>query len=163
MEIIEIGRKMTTLIVTALLLSSCATYTPPISRPATNENINVKYEKAWDRATEFFASNNIPIKNIAKDSGVIASEYGLKESGGYIDCGSISGPGKAMYDWTANINVILRDNKNDTTKMQVNVFGSVLIANTNAYGQVLTNYGYEKKSCVSTGVMENEFKQFLLK
>ncbi len=47
---------------------------------------NVSYDQGWENVVGFFANNSIPIKNIAKDSGVIYAET-VRFSSNMADCG----------------------------------------------------------------------------
>lgn len=72
----------------AILLSSCAT--PPKNYQYDNSVvIKDSYDNTWSKLVEHFASRNIQIKNVAKDSGIIAAEKSSFSSE-YADCGNSS-------------------------------------------------------------------------
>ena len=67
--------KVLTLFAIALTLTGCATVPP--SRPDlfnTTRNYPASKDIVWDRAVEWFAVQNVPIKAIEKDSGIISGE-----------------------------------------------------------------------------------------
>ena len=133
-----------------IILSACATYTPPVQKDITKtETINVSYDQAWQNATEWFASNNIPIKNIAKDSGLIATDYSLRASSRDFDCGT---PGQldTVTSRTANMNIFVKKTSPQTVSVTVNVLGKAMI--TNMAG---TQYqSFKTVDCVSAGSLE---------
>ena len=152
---------MRTIIITAAMLSvsACATYEPPADRDIDNAvTVNQPYEKTWQRATEYFANNNIPISNIAKDSGLIATDYKLGASSTFIDCGTV-GTYEAFGDKNLNLNILVKENTPTTTDVRVNVFGTGRVVQTNLYG---TTVGAGKAiDCVSTGALEDDLIDYI--
>lgn len=67
------------------LLAGCAT--PPKHYSVdTSRTYSASYEQVWSRLIVFLAQRNIPLKAIAKDSGVIYAEA-LRFDEGQADCG----------------------------------------------------------------------------
>lgn len=68
------------------LIAGCAT---PAQYYQFDNSIEVKdsYDNTWSRIVEFFARNQIQIKNIAKDSGIISAEKASFDQN-VADCGS---------------------------------------------------------------------------
>lgn len=68
------------------LIAGCAT---PAQHYQFNNIIEVKdsYDNTWSRIVEFFARNQIQIKNIAKDSGIISAEKSSFDQN-VADCGT---------------------------------------------------------------------------
>jgi len=71
---------------TATALASCGTM-PSIYSIDNSRTYNQSYDEVWEKLVQFFASRNIPIKNIAKDSGVIYAESMLFNDDA-ADCGT---------------------------------------------------------------------------
>ena len=67
------------------LLAGCAT-PPKHYSVETSRTYNASYEQVWSRLIVFLAQRNIPLKAIAKDSGVIYAEA-LRFDEGQADCG----------------------------------------------------------------------------
>lgn len=134
------------------LLSACATYTPPAEKDIiTSKIIDVSYDIAWEKATEWFANSNVPIKNIAKDSGLIATEYRLRANSDQIDCGEATGM-VVITNKTANMNIFIKEKTPQTVFVSINVFG-------NAEAITMQGSAYETRKridCISSGVLERE-------
>ena len=122
------------------MLCACAT------RPATHSFVNTRtyqkpYDAVWEDIVGFFAANNIQVKNIAKDSGVIYAET-TRFDESVADCGK---PG------------IFRVIE---TNARFNVFVSRTTANPNVsvnaeYGQVWRfDNNVQKIACNSRGTLE---------
>ncbi|MBL8510370.1 MAG: hypothetical protein JNM52_01885, partial [Betaproteobacteria bacterium] len=76
-------------IISAILAASlvgCAS-PPAVYNVEKTRPLTAPYDVAWDKLVAFFATNNLQIKNIAKDSGVIYAEM-LRVDGRFADCGS---------------------------------------------------------------------------
>jgi hypothetical protein len=76
------------LVVLSVLLSGCAT--PPATYNVVNSRtIHKPYDVVWENLVGYFASRSLPLKTVAKDSGVLYAEIN-----GYtpnlVDCGKIS-------------------------------------------------------------------------
>ncbi len=136
------------------LLSACATYTPPADNNIDKtKTVNASFAKTWQNATEWFANNNVPIKNIVKDSGLIATDYQLGTDSSYLDCGTV-GTYEAFGDKKVNLNVIVKALTSTTTSVRANVFGTGTITRADLYGN---SVGAPKAiDCVSTGKLESD-------
>ena len=135
---------------TLCLLSACATYTPPVEKDfAKTKIINTSYDQAWEKATEWFANGNVPIKNIAKDSGLIATDYKLRASSRDIDCGTL-GQMDAFQNKRANMNIFIKEVSPTSVSVSINVFGNAIVT-TMAGSAYATSKDVE---CVSTGSLE---------
>ncbi|PHS76568.1 MAG: hypothetical protein COB56_06205 [Robiginitomaculum sp.] len=137
---------------TIVLLSACATYTPPAEKDIiTSRTMDVSYDIAWAKATEWFANSNVPIKNIAKDSGLIATEYRLRANSDQIDCGEATGM-VVITNKTANMNIFIKEKSPLSVSVSINVFG-------NAEAITMQGSAYETRKrieCISSGVLERE-------
>jgi hypothetical protein len=130
------------LIVFGSFLTACAT--PPT--PTTfinNRTYPIGKDEAWERLLNFFTSNNIQIKTIEKDSGVIYAERSLSDPT-MSNCG-----GNALaleMGRPATMNVFVRSTGNQT---QVTVNAEFTAIRT-----------FDGKTwadpCYSTGVIEQQ-------
>ena len=95
--------KRIAIIAATATLAACAT--APASYSVNNSrSYDKSYDQVWEDLVSFFASNNIAIKNIAKDSGVIYAESARFDDS-YADCGK---PGiMAVVGRRANFNVFV--------------------------------------------------------
>jgi predicted DNA-binding transcriptional regulator YafY len=98
-----------------LLLAGCAT--APAHYTFNNSQTYLRsYDEIWEDLVRFFATSNIQIKNIAKDSGVIYAETSRYEDD-FADCGS---PGLSKVMGRAlNLNVFVSRSSN-APKVHVN-------------------------------------------
>lgn len=92
------------------LMAGCAT-APSMHTIQNSRVYSMSYDQTWQNTVAFFASHNIQIKNIAKDSGVIFAEGGTFPNG-LADCGS---PGLFIVDGRhASFNVFIKRRGNGT-------------------------------------------------
>ena len=81
----------------ALALVGCASssdaikpaYISPLQPPPYRDHIAAPYEATWSALIRALAFDNVPLRAIAKDSGVIASDDIVSPIGVYADCGSM--------------------------------------------------------------------------
>lgn len=106
------------------VVAGCAGYKPPMKRDVVTEReIARPYDRTWNNIIEWFASNNIPIKTIDKQSGFITTEFDLRNNiRESCDCGK-SGFGAIVNDQVVgNFNVIVRTVGDSTTRVSVKTF-----------------------------------------
>jgi hypothetical protein len=73
-----------------LLAAGCGRlYVSPLAPPPHREEIEAKYDTAWTAIVRALAKENVPLRAIARDSGVIASDDFVAPIGVYADCGRI--------------------------------------------------------------------------
>ena len=71
-----------------LVLTSCSrVYVAPVLPSAYTEHIEAPYDAVWRALVRALARENVQIRAIARDSGVIASEAVPTTIGLYADCG----------------------------------------------------------------------------
>lgn len=122
-------------------LAGCVTL-PSKTQFSNSRSYSGSYESIWTQVVGFFATKNIPIKNIAKDSGVIYAEASSFDSA-YADCGSV--PLMIPDLNVVSLNVFVQD-KGDHREVSVNAtFRQTL---RGAYNTVQT------VTCESRGVVE---------
>ena len=94
------------------------------------------YGATWTAIVKALARQNIPLRAIARDSGVIASDEFVTPIGVYADCGSLGGgriEGEALVSYT-----LFAAPNGDGTRIQIN--------------SKMRTFGHRKGSyqCVST-------------
>jgi hypothetical protein len=103
--------------VTALTFALAACATPPKQVSFKNsETYNLSKDETWERLLSFFTSNNVQIKTIEKDSGVIYAERSTIDAS-MADCGEA--PLMAEIARTGTLNVFVRS-KAGQTEVTVN-------------------------------------------
>lgn len=155
---------LTASVAASALLTGCAM--PSMQPPTSTEqdyskSYNAEFTSVWDTAVDWFADNNIPIKNIEKDSGIISSEYSLGASATQIDCGTLD-PGDLFamkgQSATANLNVLIRE-RSGLVSVKPNVFGSgaFTVHDIMNNREVTMPIDY----CVSSGELERSLHTYL--
>ncbi len=135
------------------LMSACATYTPPVERDIDKvKRVDDSFDRVWQQSTEWFANKNIPIKNIVKDSGLIATDYRLGTNADYLDCGTV-GTYESFTDKSLNFNVIVKSVGPNLTSVQANTFGTGSVSQMDLSGRPLARRTVD---CVSTGKLEED-------
>lgn len=136
---------------------------PVTAQPVEKEVVlSAPFEAVWSQAVEWFATHNIPIKNLDKDSGLIATEYALsmQDAGSVMLCPKSEAPAGGrveQVDHRGNFNVIVRRHGPNETRVSVNAF----------FGCTANAYEYEtifspdmrvtsrtRVDCPSTGALE---------
>lgn len=92
------------LVVAALVLGACAgRHVSPLPPPPYRTEIDAPYEATWTAIVRALARQNVPLRAIARDSGVIASDEFVSPIGVYADCGTLGGQsleGEALVSYT---------------------------------------------------------------
>lgn len=123
-------------------VTSCAT--PPKETAINNSRTySISKDEAWERLLTFFTGNNIQIKTIEKDSGVIYAERAIVDTS-MADCGQR--PFAQELGRTATMNVFVRA-VSAGTQVTVNTSFSV---NRRFDNQTWTD------QCSSTGSLETQ-------
>jgi len=130
------------LLVSMALLGGCAT-PPKATNFEKSKTYSISKDMIWEKLISFFTSNNIQIKTIEKDSGVIYAERANADQS-FADCGQ---PGLAAeMARPATLNVFVRTT-GDKTEVTVNTqFTSIRIFD----GRTMT------APCHSTGLLERQ-------
>lgn len=102
------------------LLAGCGRpYVSPLAPPPYRERVAAPYEVTWRALIRALAKENVPLRAVAKDSGVVASDDFVTPVGVYADCGrfgDVRVEGLAMVAFTVFIQPV--DSKE--TELQVN-------------------------------------------
>jgi len=124
-----------------LVMSGCAT-APQRHNVQSSETYSLSYDVAWERVVSYFASHNIQIKNIAKDSGVIYAEASTFDDS-VADCGK---PGLfAITGRRATFNVFVRKVAG----------GAQVSVNTDFMEELAFGQSRTTRQCTSRGLLES--------
>jgi hypothetical protein len=139
------------LILAALLLSGCATLTPPVKKDIVKSAvINKDYDKTWSSLIRAFADKNVTFKNMDKASGLITSDlktFDPFDNNGLIDCGKLSGHSIVQQFGAATYNVYVEKETASTTRVTVNIKP---VMTSKSGGQ------FTSLDCYSTGLFEKD-------
>ena len=89
--------------VTALLGACSGLYVSPLAPPPYQAEVAARYDATWAALVRALARENVPIRAIARDSGVIASDDFIAPIGVYADCGRVGSDlveGEALVSFT---------------------------------------------------------------
>jgi len=103
-----------------LIGSACATPAQTFQYDKT-KTANASFDETWSRAIEVFASKNIPIKTLEKDSGIIVAENELVSTSDMA--GAASCPSSVLatpFAGVMNFNVFVRAVGANSTNVTVN-------------------------------------------
>ena len=102
-----------------LALAGCGgLYVSPLAPPPYRAEIGAPYERTWAALVRALAHENLPLRAIARDSGVIASDDVLTPIGVWADCGRL-GDTQLEGEALAAFTLFLEPN-GTTTRLQVN-------------------------------------------
>jgi hypothetical protein len=152
------SRREVTALVTAIsaavsmvVLAGCSRpVVSPIAPPPYRDEAAAGYDTTWRALVRALAGENVPLRVVAKDSGVISTDDFISPIGVYADCGRIGEvqlEGEAMGSFT----LFVQPGRDGATLIQVNTK-----MNTHAYrrggsGKRKTDRVFQ---CVSTGRWE---------
>ena len=137
-----------------LLFTSCASVPPTPNEFHFSQNYNKYLDIVWDEVIAIFAKRNIPIKNIEKFSGIIATEdMKVKFTGEvspesqYCDCGK---PGNltTYREMVGRFNVFVRKVGKNETSVQINPYYRA--------SKYFGNDFIEWTDCTSKGFLEHD-------
>jgi len=106
--------------VSLLGLGACgAPHISPLGPPPYRAEIPAAYGRTWSAIVKALARENLPLRAIARDSGVIVSDDFVTPIGFWADCGTIGGDrleGEALVSFT----LFAEANGSSSTLLQVN-------------------------------------------
>ena len=139
--------------------------TPPREREIERSKVfNKPYDHVWARAVDWFASHNVIIEKIEKESGLITAKYQLQMSNDQLDPGSITASGAGAEEPSiklfASLNMVVRSEGAESTKVSVNLFGNY---EATTYWGWLERHGpvTATGNCVSTGNLERKVFEYI--
>ena len=134
----------------ALLLVACARpYVSPLAPPPHRDEITAGYDAAWAAIVRALAKENVALRAIARDSGVIATDDFMAPIGVYADCGRIGDDlleGEALVAFT-----LFAEPNGAHTKVQINAKMRTHMHRKGGSGKLRPAPVYQ---CASTGRFE---------
>jgi hypothetical protein len=127
----------------ALLAGGCAAYISPLQPPPYRDQVAATYDVTWTALIQALAFDNVPLRAIARDSGVIASDDIVSPIGVYADCGSM-GDKPLEGETVVSFTVFVRPN-GKATDLQIN--SKMRTFRLGKPGKLKSDPNYE---CVST-------------
>jgi hypothetical protein len=132
------------------LLAGCGkVHVSPLAPPPFQAEIEAGYDEAWMALIRALAAQNVPLRAVARDSGVVASDEFVSPINLYADCGQLGGDqleGEAVVSFT-----IFVEPNGATTRLQVNSKMRTLAHRRGRSGKLRPAPVY---ACASTGRFE---------
>jgi len=102
-----------------VLLGACSRpFVLPLPPPPHRDQITASFEATWRALIRALAAENVPLRAVARDSGVIASDDIIAPIGVYADCGRL-GAVALEGDAAVAFTMFVQEN-GGTTDVQVN-------------------------------------------
>jgi hypothetical protein len=134
-----------------LALGGCArVIVSPLAVPPYRSQTTASYDDTWKALVHALVMDNLPLRVVAKDSGVIASDDFVSPIGVYADCGRFGDvvlEGEALIAFT----VFVQPGRDGGTELQVNAKMRTQTYRRGPLGIVTAEPVYP---CVSTGRWE---------
>lgn len=166
-------KKLLSFLIALIFTVGCKTvdYQPPKQYNFTSEfEYSLPYDYVWEKVIRFFGETGIPVKNMDKASGFIATEVSSFSGalGQFLDCGA---PGSHTFSYGKFVNpygyfnVIVSKISEGVTRVKVKTFYKV-------YYEIYSydwNYNTYLKSseivlnCNSTGLLESLLLAYIVK
>jgi hypothetical protein len=122
----------------------------PIAPPPYQDEASAGYDATWRALVRGLARENVPLRVVAKDSGVISTDDFISPIGVYADCGRIGDlqlEGEAMGSFT----LFVQPGRDGVTLIQVNSKMRTHAYRRGGSGKLKTDRVFQ---CVSTGRWE---------
>jgi hypothetical protein len=122
----------------------------PIAPPPYRDEAAAGYDTTWRALVRALAGENVPLRVVAKDSGVISTDDFISPIGVYADCGRIGEvqlEGEAMGSFT----LFVQPGRDGATLIQVNSKMKTHAYRRGGSGKLKTDRVFQ---CVSTGRWE---------
>jgi hypothetical protein len=122
----------------------------PIAPPPYRDEAAAPYDATWRALVRALAAENVPLRVVARDSGVISSDDFISPIGVYADCGRI---GEALLEGDALVGFTLfvQPGRDGATQIQVNSKMRTHAYRRGSSGGLKTDRVFQ---CVSTGRWE---------
>jgi hypothetical protein len=102
----------------SVTVGGCAAYISPLQPPPYRDQVAATYDVTWNALIRALAYDNVPLRAVARDSGVISSDDIVSPIGVYADCGS---KGDKPLEGEALVTFIVFARPNgSTTELQIN-------------------------------------------
>jgi hypothetical protein len=125
-------------------------FVSPRAEPPYRDRTPAGYDATWRALVRAFQAENVPLRTVAKDSGVIASDDFVSPIGVYADCGRLGDvaiEGEALVAFT----VFVQPSGADATDIQINAKMRTQAYRRGSSGKLKSDQVYQ---CVSTGRFE---------
>jgi hypothetical protein len=134
----------------AVVLGACSgLHVSPLAPPPYQVEVAARYDATWSAVVRALARENVPIRAIARDSGVIASDDFIAPIGVYADCGRV---GDERVEGEALVAFTLFAEPNGTwTRVLVNSKMRTHLQRKGSSGKLKDTPVYQ---CASTGRFE---------
>lgn len=142
--------RLTALAGVIVSLGACSgLYVSPLAPPPYQVEVAARYDATWSALIRALARENVPIRAIARDSGVIASDDFIAPIGVYADCGRL---GSELVEGEALVAFTLFAEPNGTwTRVLVNSKMRTHMQRKGSSGSLRPTPVYQ---CASTGRFE---------
>ncbi len=132
------------------MLASCARpLVSPIQPPPYRDRVAASYDATWRALIRSLARENLPLRAVARDSGVIATDEVVTPIGLYADCGSFGSErveGEALVSFT-----VFASSNRDETDITINSKMRTQAHRKGTSGKLKPNPVFQ---CASTGRFE---------
>jgi len=103
-----------------LALTACGRpHVSPLAPPPYRAEIPAAYDRTWTALVKALAHENLPLRAIARDSGVIASDDTITPIGLWADCGTL-GDDRVEGEAIVSFTLFVEANGQDSTRVQIN-------------------------------------------
>ena len=122
----------------------------PLAEPPYRNEAPAGYDATWRALVRALQAENVPLRTVAKDSGVIASDDFVSPIGVYADCGRLGDErieGEALVAFT----VFVQPKGDSETDIQINAKMRTQAYRRGSSGKLKSDQVYQ---CVSTGRFE---------
>ena len=142
--------RLTVLVGLPTLVGACSgLHVSPLAPPPYQAEVAARYDATWSALVRALARENVPIRAIARDSGVIASDDFIAPIGVYADCGRV---GNELVEGEAVVAFTLFAEPNGTwTRVLVNAKMRTHMQRKGSSGKLRPDPVYQ---CASTGRFE---------
>src|SRR5262245_57384658 len=134
-----------------LALAGCSRpFVSPLAEPPYRDRTPASYDATWRALIRALQKENVPLRAVAKDSGVIASDDFASPIGVYADCGRLGDiriEGEALVAFT----VFVQPDGAGGTDIQINAKMRTQAFRRGSSGRLKSDPVYQ---CVSTGRFE---------
>ena len=139
------------MVISALTLAACARpHVSPLPPPPYRAEIPAAYDRTWTALVRALARENLPLRAIARDSGVIASDDFVTPIGLWADCGTLGAErleGEALVSFT----LFVEPSGAGATRVQLNAKMRTQAHRKGASGKLRRSPVFQ---CASTGRFE---------
>ena len=135
----------------ALTVAGCARpHISPLAPPPYRAEIPAAYDRTWGAIVRALTRENLPLRAIARDSGVIASDDVVTPIGLWADCGTI-GEDRMEGEAVVSFTLFAEANGASSTRVQLNSKMRTQAHRRGSSGKLKPMPVY---SCASTGRFE---------